>query len=131
MCVTIVDIMFADWLLSEMSKDDLSQAELARRSGLTKQAIGNYIAGRIPDERALRKIARGLKLPPEEVFRVAGLLPPIPASDTISNRAAHLLHSLKSEASKQRAIDYLELLIQQEERENGRDNAQDPATEPR
>jgi transcriptional regulator with XRE-family HTH domain len=69
--VTIVDMKFNNWLLDELRKMDWSQAELARHSGLTPQAISNYIQGRIPDDDALKKIAHALKLPDVEVFRAA------------------------------------------------------------
>lgn len=125
--------MFTDWLLSQMHEKNLNQAELARRSGLTKQAITNYVGGRTPDEQALRKIAQGLRLPIEEVFRAAGLLPQNKNANADDERANHLIQSLKKPASKQRAIDYLQLLIEQEEREE-RENAakkNHPATQPR
>ncbi len=68
--------MFGDWLLAELSKRDWIQADLARASGLTTATISRYATGRIPDESALKKIAHALKVPPEEAFRAAGILPP-------------------------------------------------------
>lgn len=69
--------MFNDWLLSQLQKHNWSQADLARASGLTRAAISRYMgdSSRIPDEAALRKLAHGLKLPPETVFRAAGTPP--------------------------------------------------------
>lgn len=68
--------MFRNWLLDELRKRDWIQADLARASGLTTATISRYATGRIPDESALKKIARALKVPPEEAFRAAGILPP-------------------------------------------------------
>lgn len=73
---TIVDMKFNDWILSQLKDRGWSQADLARSSGLTRGGVSNYINGRIPDEKALRKIAKAFKLPPEAVFRAAGVLPP-------------------------------------------------------
>lgn len=68
--------MFNDWMLERLKEQNWNQADLARASGLTRTAVSNYINGRIPDEAALRKLAKGFKLPPETVFRAAGILPP-------------------------------------------------------
>jgi transcriptional regulator with XRE-family HTH domain len=72
---------FSDWLNEELKKREWTQADLARASGLTRQAISNYInERRNPDDQAIAAIARALRLPPETVFRIAGLdksLPPI------------------------------------------------------
>lgn len=70
--------MFNDWLLSKLREYDWSQADLARNAGLTKSAISKYLSGRIPDETALRKIAKALNLPADLVFEKAGVLPPKP-----------------------------------------------------
>ena len=67
--------MFNNWLLDRLNELNWSQADLSRASGLTTGAISNYINGRIPDKAGLRKIAKAIKLPPETVFRAAGVLP--------------------------------------------------------
>ena len=60
-----------------MNKANLSQADLARITGLSTGAISNLINQvRSPSPEALNKISKALKLSPENVFRVAGLLPP-------------------------------------------------------
>lgn len=68
---------FGTWLLEEIGKRDWSQSELARKSGLTRQSISDYVNRRRanPDPQALRKIAQALHLSPETVFAAAGLLP--------------------------------------------------------
>lgn len=69
--------MFNAWLLEQLKTLAWSQADLARASGLTRAAISRYIndKNRIPDEVALRKIAKAFNMPPELVFEKAGLLP--------------------------------------------------------
>jgi len=59
---------FADWLLNELAKKKWSQSDLAKHSGLTKQAIGNYVSGRVPSRDALIVIAKALKIPIEIIF---------------------------------------------------------------
>ncbi|WP_322792910.1 helix-turn-helix transcriptional regulator [Bellilinea sp.] len=70
---------FSDWLLNEINKRGWSQAELARRAGIPRQIISNYINRQRekPDSDVLVSISRALNLPPETVFRAAGLLPPV------------------------------------------------------
>ena len=70
-CATIVDVRFADWLLAELAERHWNQSDLAKNSGLTKQAITNYVGGRFPDTEAIKKIARAFRTKPEKVFRVA------------------------------------------------------------
>jgi transcriptional regulator with XRE-family HTH domain len=86
--------MFNDWLLSQLKQLDWSQADFARASGLTTAAISRYINGRIPDEAALRKIAKAFKLPPELVFEKAGLLPPKPELSPLKRAILHLAEDL-------------------------------------
>jgi transcriptional regulator with XRE-family HTH domain len=98
---------FNDWLLEQLRRLDITQAELARRSGISKQAMGYYIAGRIPDADILKKLARGLRIPVADVFRAAGLLPPAPETDPITARAMELFASL-SEAEQAEVLNILE-----------------------
>lgn len=72
-----MDIPFGVWLANMMEARDLSQAEMARLSGLSRQAISDYVNLKRsnPDTNALSAIARGLKLSVETVYRAAGLLP--------------------------------------------------------
>jgi Predicted transcriptional regulators len=74
---------FSDWLIERMRSRDWSQADLARESGLTRQAIGRYIGKKTqtPDEDALKKIAKAFEISPETAFRAAGILPSRPDAD--------------------------------------------------
>lgn len=77
------DLNFSDWLIEQMNERGWSQADLARSSGLTRQAISNYVNAvrTAPDAEACVALARAFKLPPEHVLRVAGYLPPEPDQD--------------------------------------------------
>lgn len=69
---------FADWLGSELESRGWSQAELARRVDVTHAAISFVITRRrAPSPQLCLSLAEVLDLPPAEVFRRAGLLPPI------------------------------------------------------
>jgi transcriptional regulator with XRE-family HTH domain len=113
-----MDINFGDWLSKKMREHNWTQSDLARHSGLTRQAISYYLSSksRYPDERALTKIARAFKIPPEEVFRQAGLLPSKKDNDELLDRIEYLYNELEDPANKKRALDFLEFLMIQEER---------------
>ena len=69
---------FSEWLQAEMTQRDLSQSELARLAGVTRSAINGVLSGsRGPGHDLCSGIARAFKLPPEAVYRAAGLLPPV------------------------------------------------------
>lgn len=73
---------FGDWLLHELKEAGISQAELARRAGLSKGTVSNLINGtKGVGQDSLKAIARALRLSPEVVFRAAGVLPPKSESD--------------------------------------------------
>ena len=98
---------FSDWLMLQLKERNISQSELARRSGITRQSVINYLAGRIPNPTELKKLARGLRIPVADVFRAAGLLPPAPETDPITARAMELFASL-SEAEQAEVLNILE-----------------------
>ena len=86
---------FGKWLLQELENRDMSQSELSRLSGLSRGTLSNLISGtrgRGPD--SIEAIARAFKMPPEQVFRVAGLLPPKPDEDAWVEEQAHKLSLL-------------------------------------
>lgn len=73
---------FADWLESEMKKRAWRPSDLAKAAGLYQSTLGKVLnrereAG--PD--VCVSLADALKLPPEEVFRKAGLLPELPGPE--------------------------------------------------
>lgn len=70
-------IAFGDWLQRELSNRGWDQAELSRRSGISSAQISRIVTGgRRPGKDSIDGIARALRLPPEDVMRQAGILPP-------------------------------------------------------
>ena len=86
---------FASWLDNELNKRGWRPATLARRAG-----VGNDVISRILNrERGIGPevcigIAKAFKLPPETVFRIAGLLPPETAEDEGFEEWKYLLSQL-------------------------------------
>jgi transcriptional regulator with XRE-family HTH domain len=70
-----VDRTFAEFLTEILRERGWSPAELARASGLSRQAISNYLneARRTPDEHALAALAHALGYPPEILYQAAGI----------------------------------------------------------
>jgi len=111
---------WVDWMVREREKQDLSQADLARKTGLTRTAISDYEKRQRanPSIKALVKISVALGYPPEHLPRLAGLLPPEPSKDTTFNRIETLYQTLDEPSSKDRALEYLEFLTQQEKKDD-------------
>ena len=92
----LMDITFSAWLSNKMMEHNWTQSDLARASGLTRQAISYYLSekSKQPDEFALQRIAHALKLPPEQVYRAAGILPPAINIDEEMERIIHEIEKL-------------------------------------
>lgn len=70
-------IDFSDWLNREMENRGWSQSELAKRAGLSRQAISDYInrKRKKPDENSLEGLAHAFQIPLEVIYRASGILP--------------------------------------------------------
>lgn len=67
---------FGDWLLAEIENKGWKQAELARRAHIQDATLSRIITGsRQVGPDVGQSIAQALEVPPEKVFRKAGLLP--------------------------------------------------------
>jgi transcriptional regulator with XRE-family HTH domain len=100
---------FDVWLLNVLQERKISQAELARLAGISKGTISNLIhgtAGVGPD--SLSAISHALKLPPEIVFRAAGILPPERASEEIIEEIIHLTSDLP-ESERNEVLAYVRM----------------------
>lgn len=78
----IIVTEFRDWLMKMLKERDWSQSDLARAAKVSPTAISDIISGRRNiGKQTARAIAGALKIPPEHVFRLAGILPPDPKED--------------------------------------------------
>ena len=70
------------WLASEIKRRGWSIRELARRAGVSHTTAADVLSKqRDPTADFCLGIARALNMPPEEVLRRAGILPPLPAPE--------------------------------------------------
>lgn len=68
--------ILSDWLTTELAERGWSMRELARRSGISTAQISDVISGNAnPGVKFCQAIAKGLGVPPTEIFRLAGHLP--------------------------------------------------------
>lgn len=95
---------FGAWLVEELDQRELSQSDLSRLSGLSQGTISNIISGtRGRGTDSLAAIAKALKLPVEQIYRRAGLLP---APKGLSEEIEQIVH----EAEGMTKEEQLELL---------------------
>ena len=90
---------FGEWLLVELDRRGMSQADLARKSGVSRTAISDVISGSSkPGFRLCRGIADGLRLPFLTVLLQAGLVreSDIFTMDGLSSDERSLLHGFRT-----------------------------------
>jgi transcriptional regulator with XRE-family HTH domain len=109
---------FGQWLIQQTNTQGFrSLRQLALKAGLahtTVYDVANGVARAGPD--FCRAIARALRLPPEAVFRKAGLLPPEPDADEDEERLVHLFRSLPGD-ERQRILLIAATLLEKQKRE--------------
>jgi transcriptional regulator with XRE-family HTH domain len=92
------EIDFPQWLINQMDRKGITQADLSKLSGLSTAAISLILSSsRGAGTDACLAIAKALKLPPETVFRAAGLLPPAVKIDARKEMILHLAEQLPDE----------------------------------
>ena len=76
---------FVDWVVEELKSRGWNNSELARRAGVGHSTISGILSyQRRPGLDFCIGVARAFKLPPEDVLRRAGLLPPaLPKKDEL------------------------------------------------
>ncbi len=93
---------FADWLNDVMAERDIRPADLARLANINKGILSRILSNeRRPAPETLESIARALKLPPEVVFRRAGLLPPAPPDTEYKEELLYLFNELSPEEQEE------------------------------
>jgi len=109
-------IDFVDWLKKELEKRDWSQADLARLSKISPTQIGRILLReRNAGTDALIAIADALNLPPEEVLRAAGVLPPKSERTEKIEKIHHIFDQLPPE-EQDKLIEYAQFVRRQAER---------------
>lgn len=106
----VVDNGFGDWLRKILEEKGWSQSDLARAARRSRAAISSAMSGtRGIGPSLATSIAQALKLPREEVYRAAGLLPPMMTKSELIDRIIHEMDDLPPE-DKEQVLAYIEMM---------------------
>jgi transcriptional regulator with XRE-family HTH domain len=109
----------ATWLKRELKLRGWSMREMARRAGVSHTAIINLVNGRTnPSAQFCLQIAEALQMPPEEIYRSAGLLPSSTPEEASLLEANYLFARL-SEGEQETVLTIMRALAEKR-RETGR-----------
>ena len=98
------------WIEEELQKRGWRQADLAHQSGLAEATLSRILSGdRTAGPDACVALARAVDVPPERVFRLAGLLPPAPPELDEELELRTLFQRL-DEGMRQVALDVMRVL---------------------
>lgn len=113
---------WVEWIVDEREKREWSQSDLARKVGVSRQTINDYESRRrvTPDEGILSRISVEFGYPDDYLPRLAGLLPARRNEDEGQKRLDHLYSTLKNKSNKERAVDFLEHLVDSEKKSGKR-----------
>jgi transcriptional regulator with XRE-family HTH domain len=113
---------FVVWLQSEMDKRGWSQSDCARSADLNRAVINKLLSGKSrPQPSTLMAISRAFRIPVETAYRAAGLLPPSPDGDEMTDEMIYIFKSIQSPHRKATAIMLLKALVAEEENEKRND----------
>lgn len=103
---------FGEWLLETISERGLSQIELSRRTGISSGHITRIINGeRGVGEKSMYLISRALQIPPEELYRKYGLLPPKP-KDSVEFEELLFLWSQLNPLDRQEMKEFIKIKLE-------------------
>ena len=92
-------LTFGDWLAATIKDRGWNQSELARRASISQATLSRLInETRQPGPDVCLSLSRALHVPPETVFKHAGLLPPDPAPVSQEKEALSLFRRLPETA---------------------------------
>lgn len=110
---------FLTWLDAELEQRGWNDFQLSRRAGISHSAISRARRGGVlPSWEVCGAIARALDLPPEMVFRKAGLLPERPDDVLDFEQWQHVLGRL-SEEDRQELLEIARLKLGKQMRQGG------------
>ena len=107
---------FSDWLVGQIQARDISPAQLSRLMHKKDQGIVSRLlrGERNPSTETIDAIARALKLPAEEVYRAAGILPAVQTDEWLAQQN-YKLSLITDPALRETAERLINSLAEQEE----------------
>ena len=114
-------LKFKNWLTEELNKRGWSQSDLARSANLNRAVINKLLNGHSTARPAtLEAVARAFRVPVEHVYRISGLLPEIPESESWIEEVNYHFRQLQSPQRRATALMLIKALISEEEQERTR-----------
>jgi len=108
---------FAVWLQEEINNRNWAQADLARHSDISPPHIARILSGsRKIGAASCISIANAFHIPPETVFRKAGLLPPDSGVDLDISEWKYILARLP-EREREELLDFARLKLERYKQE--------------
>jgi len=102
-------LAFSTWLQSELDNRGWRPTDLAKRSSISDTTVSRILRGeRNADIETLKAFAHAFKLPPEQVYRAAGILQPKPDMNEIIEQILHDIQDLP-EADQQEVLAYIRM----------------------
>ncbi len=106
---------FGKWLLQELEDRRWSMREFARQCEVSESTISRVVSGkRNPSSDLCRRMANVLHLPPERIFREAGLLPRNPEDSPGIKEALYLFRQLP-DGERRRILLIMRTLLEEQE----------------
>lgn len=100
-----------NWLDVLLEQQEMTQADLARASGLDSGTISNIRSGkRRMGVDVAERIAKATHRKTQEILRLAGEIDDAPPDDPRFDRIETLYNSLQKEDNKERALEFFEFL---------------------
>lgn len=100
-----------------------SERAFALHTGVSPRTVGRILSGEKVDPESLQKIAEALNIPVENLYRMAGYLPPEEASAVVLREVEHLLRQLP-EASQRRILDMVRVEHKHHRAQAGQDESE-------
>lgn len=102
---TAPDTPLARYLRQEIEDRQFrSERAFAARAGISPRTLGRILRGEKVDPGPLQKIADTLSIPVENLYRLAGYLPPVEAQSQVLSEIENLLRQLP-EADQRRILE--------------------------
>ena len=107
----MLTMKFSEWLNKEMISRGYSQASLSKAVNVSDAHINHIVHGRRnPGPELCEGIAHAFKMPPEDVFRIAGLLPQKTLVTPTLNEVNYKM-SLLNESAQKLVLDFVDMLL--------------------
>lgn len=111
---------FGRRLYQQLLSQQINQSELARRSGLGRDSISQYVRGRsAPTPQNLEKIAEALQIEPDDLFpnysaQAATIENPTFQVKSVDGDASSMWLTVNTKVSTEKAIRVMQILNEQE-----------------